>query len=183
MIKESPICSSPIVVVLGAPNSTSGELSPIAEGRMVRAIELLFEKDEALLLLTGGYGNFNSAPRPHAEYLKEYALNHGVPEHRILLCINSSSTLEDAAYAKDLLDDLGHEGEIFVVTSDFHERRTEIVFTSMFPDHAVRIVSTSVKLSPIELEVLVSHETSALEQIAMQGGVATSLTQIKLRAC
>jgi uncharacterized SAM-binding protein YcdF (DUF218 family) len=180
MIKESPICNSPIVVVLGAPNSPTGELSPIALGRIDRGIDLVFEKDEAILLLTGGYGNFNSAPRPHAEYLRNYALSKGVPDHRIILCTHSSSTLEDAAYARDLLEDLGHEGELYVVTSDYHERRTEIVFSSMFPDRVVKIVSTSVEISPMELEVIVTHETIALEQISMQGGVVTSLNDIKL---
>ena len=180
MIKESPICNSPIVVVLGAPNSPSGELSPIALARINRAIDLVFEKDDSMLLLTGGYGNFNPAPLPHADYLRKYALAHAVPEHRILLCSESSSTLEDAAFARDLLEDLGHEGELFVVTSDYHERRTEIVFTSMFPDRLVHIVPTSVELSPIELEVIITHETNALEQITMQGGVMTSLYQIKL---
>ena len=112
MIKESPICNSPIVLVLGAPNSPSGELSPIAKARIDRAIDLVFEKDESVLLLTGGYGNFNSGPKPHANYLKDYALSRGIPEHRILLCSESSNTVEDAAYARDLLEDLDHEGEL-----------------------------------------------------------------------
>lgn len=180
MMIESPICNSPIVVVLGAPNSPTGELSSIAQGRIDRAIDLVFEKDDSILLLTGGYGNFNSAPRPHSEYLREYALFRGVPDHRILIVTESSSTLEDAAYARDLLEDLGHEGELFVVTSDFHERRTHIVFTSMFPDRTVRIVPTSAEISPIELEVIVTHETNALEEISMHGGVIPSLYQIKL---
>lgn len=178
MSKESPISNSTIVVVLGAPNSPTGELSLIAKARIDRAIDLVFENDEAVLLLAGGYGNFNPAPLPHADYLRQYALLRGVPEHRILLCSDSSSTLEDAAFAKDLLEDLGHEGELYVVTSDFHERRTEIVFTSMFPDRKVRIVSTSVELSPVELEVIITHETNALERISAQG-VVTSLNEIK----
>src|SRR4051812_47111030 len=110
MIKESPICNSPIVVVLGAPNSPTGELSPIAKARIDRAIDLVFEKDEAVLLLTGGFGNFNPAPKPHADYLKEYAISRGVPDHRILVCPESANTVEDAAYARDLLEDLDHEG-------------------------------------------------------------------------
>ena len=180
MIKESPVCNAPIVVVLGAPNSESGELSSIAQARIDRAIELALERDDALLLLTGGWGNFNPAPRPHAEYLKDYALSKGIPSHRIILSCHSSSTLEDAAFARDLLEDLEHEGELLVVTSDYHERRTEIVFRSMFPDRALKIIPTFVEISPIELEVILTHETSALEQIAMQGGVIPTLTEIKL---
>ena len=93
-----------IITVLGSPNDNSGKLYSIAIERCNEAIKMYKSNPGWKIVLTGGFGqHFNTTDKPHAFYLNEYLVEHGIPESDILEFVESSNTLEDASLLKPII--------------------------------------------------------------------------------
>lgn len=158
-----------LIVILGSPNSDQGELYSIAKERCELALAEYAKRTHWKILVTGGYGaHFNTTDRPHAEYLKHYLVNRGVPGQEIVEYAISTNTLEDASMSKAII--LKYQvQEIMVVTSDYHIDRARYIFEREFSNTGIRIhflaSQTNEKTCEFNLVVQRKHEREALEKL------------------
>ncbi len=157
-----------IIIVLGSRNDSKGNLSPNSKNRVDRAIEELKKIPNYKLLLTGGFGKFNLTSKPHAQYLKEYALEKGVEKVDILRIVESGSTVEDAYLAKPILDKYKPE-KVFVSTSNFYLPRAKFIFEKILPQYNLEFLGSKENTSPLILKKLQAHEKIALAAMKITG--------------
>lgn len=75
-----------------------------------------------------------------ARYMRDQAVQMGVPDHVILTESESLHTRENAEYTLALLEE--HQmRRIILVTSPFHQLRTYLTFAKVFQPHQVEIVN------------------------------------------
>ena len=160
---------SQLIIVLGSPNDSEGNLYGVGLERCERAFRLWREDESRRFLLTGGFGeHFNTSDRPHAEYLQRRLVALGVPETSFLPFALSLNTLEDASMSKPITVESGARSGI-VVTSDYHLERARFVFEREYAEVAFELsfVSTITDESRKELdyEALKAHEKRALQRL------------------
>lgn len=157
-----------IIIVLGSANDERGNLSPNSKNRADRAIKKLKKNHGCKLLLTGGFGKFNLTDKPHAQYLKRYALEKGVSENDILGIVESGNTVEDAYLSKPILDKYKPD-KVFVSTSNFHLPRAKFIFKKIMPKYKLEFIGSKESTSPLILKKLKLHEKLALKAMQMRG--------------
>lgn len=91
------------VIVLGSQIREGGP-GKILRLRLDKAAEYARENPETTLILSGGQGE--KEPEPEAESMKRYLLEQGVPERQLVLESQSSSTVENIAYSRLLIQKL-----------------------------------------------------------------------------
>lgn len=156
---------SPLIVVLGSPNTDEGELLAIAHSRLNKAIEVFPSHPNATILLTGGFGEyFNRTNQPHALLAYKYLLQNGIKSNAI--CTEfalSSNTIEDAECSIPIVQHL-NANPILLVTSDFHMPRAQFPFEANFPNYQVLpVIATTPK--SISTKDLSLHESSQLKEL------------------
>ena len=88
-----------VLIVLGAPNSNSENLSLMSLSRL-NFCKTRYAPGK-LVLCTGGWGeHFNTTPRSHASYAKDYLLKIGFLEDDFLPNALSQNTVDDAVKIK-----------------------------------------------------------------------------------
>ncbi len=108
------------VMVLGARVTDDG-VSPTLKNRLDIAYEYLKVNPDANVVVTGGQGS--DEPRPEADVQKDYLMDLGIEEDRIIVENKSTSTRENMAYSLPLIDEKGLDNQIIVATQDFHMYR------------------------------------------------------------
>jgi uncharacterized SAM-binding protein YcdF (DUF218 family) len=154
-----------ILLVLGAPNSPEGLLSPMAISRLDTCFSI-WQREKSNILLTGGFGShFNTSGKPHAWYARQYLIGRGVPAHQILYSVESSNTVEDAVLSKPLIMNL-QPSLVTIITSDYHLQRAGFIFCDIYENITPLrfIAAPSYNLSLEELRALMQHEAAALEK-------------------
>jgi len=163
----APKIKNEVLVVLGSPNSPSGELSDIAKSRLKGCLDRYSKGKQ--VLCTGGWGDhFNTAPDSHASYAKAYLLNHGVDERDFLDPALSANTVEDAIKAKSILKDR-NDSRLTIITSDYHLERARLIFGEILEEYRMDFVGVESLLEEVELDGLVSHEKKAVKSILKNG--------------
>ena len=160
-----------VIVVLGSPNSDSGELSTIARERCQLAAELHTRHPTYLIVPTGGFGlHFNRSPRPHGSYVRDYLIGLGVSPASILEDpVASSNTIEDALLLRLVLDRL-EPRHLLAITSDYHLERAKFVFQRVIEQGVVWFSTRTDEDSCSEdLIALREHERSALARLNEHG--------------
>lgn len=152
-----------IIVLLGASNGINGELSQMAIDRLKCAYSIYASNSDIKLLCTGGFGeHFNTTDIPHAEYLKRWLLSKGVSDEDFLPIVISSNTNEDIQGLNDAMEyviaDL-----LIVITSDFHIKRTKILYETLVHFKNVIFVPAISSLKEDELHSRIMHEEQAIK--------------------
>lgn len=107
-------------VVLGC--SVKGERpSTVLWERINAAYRYLSENPEAVCVLSGGQGIGEDISE--AECMYRYLTKKGIDGDRLLLEDASTTTEENLRFSMELLKEHGIEGDITIVTSEFHEYR------------------------------------------------------------
>ncbi len=159
------------IVQLGAPNTADGTLSRIACGHADKTLELSAAHPEALIVLTGGWGqHFNTAPLAHAEYVYRYLLERGIAPTRFGAMVQSRNSVEDAAMLRNTVETDDH---MLIVTSDFHAARAKFIFECLFArTEGVEVISVKTEFQDqAERKRYVEHERATLDALRRQGGV------------
>ena len=159
-----------ILVLLGNQNDSQGDLSPIAKSRCDLAVQLLQENEGLVVLPTGGFGpHFNTTDRPHGLYLTEYLIEKGISPDRILPHTDSSNTLEDALFTREIAVDSGAQ-QVIVVTSEFHVRRVRYIFGRVLPDIQVEFREARSPVDDATMRELMEHEARSLKRLQTKWG-------------
>ena len=95
-----------------------------AVDRILAGIDLYKKGKAPILILTRGNLPW-SLGKPEGEYLKEFAIEFGIPEENILLTAIVQNTDQEAKSVKKLLN---QNNNIILVTSAFHMPRAKKVF-------------------------------------------------------
>lgn len=102
-------------VVLGAQWKTSGP-SDVLRRRLDKAAEYLKENPATVVIVSGGQGPDEIISE--AEGMRQYLMDAGIEEERILMEDKSTSTRENLAFSAGLID--MKNGRTVVVTNNFH---------------------------------------------------------------
>lgn len=92
-------------------------------------------------LFKEGYGDyflFSGKRNTTSPGIKEQLIKSGVQEEKITLEIKSTSTYENALFTKQLLEKDKTQSAI-IVTSNYHMRRTRLVFNKVFQGTEIRL--------------------------------------------
>ncbi len=110
------------IVVLGA-GLTGAKVTPLLAARIEKGMELLRRNPRALLIMSGGQGP--GEHMPESEAMAAYAVEHGVDPEKILKETESSSTLENLRFSRDLMK--GENPRIILVTTAYHVFRALVL--------------------------------------------------------
>jgi uncharacterized SAM-binding protein YcdF (DUF218 family) len=111
--------------------------------RILSGIELFKNNKASLLILTKGQLPW-SLGIPEGEYLRNFAINLGVPEQNILLTNSAQNTDQEAKSIKKILN--SNETRIILVTSAFHMPRAKKIFEAY-----------NIKVIPFAVDFINSH--------------------------
>ncbi|WP_103068125.1 YdcF family protein [Aquimarina sediminis] len=156
-----------ILIVLGSPNSPSGELSDISKNRLDHC-KKIFSKGK-LVLCTGGWGShFNTAKKPHAFYAKEYLIGCGLYENDFLESALSQNTVDDAVKIKPILSN--HQNKkLTIITSDYHLERVKLIFKEILKDYNMNFTGVESTTDAKKYNLLIEHEKKAIQSILDNG--------------
>jgi uncharacterized SAM-binding protein YcdF (DUF218 family) len=113
-----------VVIVLGASVSPSGGPTATLRCRVAKGVRTFEETGAEALLLTGGPAGRKPA---EAEVMHDLARHAGVPEDRILIETEASSTFENARRSADIMRRHGWTRAV-VVTDALHIPRALLAF-------------------------------------------------------
>ena len=113
-----------VIVVLGAAVRPGGTPSPALRRRVFHAIRLFQQGFSGNLLFTGGIGRY---PPSEAEVMRRLALEHDIPEDRLILEETAVSTLDSAFACARIIRERGWS-TAFVVSDRYHLFRSVSLF-------------------------------------------------------
>jgi len=156
-----------ILIILGSPNSPTGELGDLSLERL-NCCKQNFKKGD-LILCTGGWGNhFNTSKYSHASLVKAYLIKKGIPEDVFLQFALSQNTVDDAVKVKEILKTL-ESCNLTIITSDFHLERVTLIFNEILKDYKMKFIGAKSTMDTETLNRLVTHEKKAVQSIINNG--------------
>lgn len=135
-VEESP----ELIIILGA-RLYGSVPSPSLKERLETGYDYLVSHENAIAVVSGGIGKGEDISEAAA--MKDYLLEKGIKEERILVEDKSTNTFQNITFSKELVKekfpefDLGSE-KIGIVTNDYHVFRG-VMMAKRFGLHAVGI--------------------------------------------
>lgn len=123
-----------VVIGLGCAFRDGGPTEEMV-GRVEVACEFANLLHAEYLIFSGGKTS-TIVDQSESGAMKEIA--GGKTKSRILIEEKSRTTIENAIYVRELLDSMGNQDNIFIVTSCFHVSRAIEIFSTIMPDRRVR---------------------------------------------
>lgn len=96
--------------------------------RLFQTLELYHRDRVKKIMFTGGSGSIRYPEHKEALYVKKYLNTIKIPDSCLIIESESKNTYENAVNCKKILDSLGFNGSILLVTSAFHMPRSMAVF-------------------------------------------------------
>lgn len=112
------------LIVLGA--AVYGDVPSLSlQNRLDGAMDYLFEYPDSIAIVSGGQGKGESITE--AQCMRDYLVEHGFDESRILMEDKSTSTLENLRFSFDVIRGRGDEpdGNVAIVSSSYHLYRAK----------------------------------------------------------
>ncbi len=103
------------------------QMSEAAE-RLYVPIQLYQQGKIKKFILSGGSSSVTGRTKPEAAYVKPVLLQFGIPDSAIVVEDKSRNTHENALNTAVVLKNMNVKGEVLLVTSAFHMRRSQAVF-------------------------------------------------------
>ncbi len=129
---KDALASSGVAVILGGyaewdEHRNRVQMSEAAE-RLYVPIRLYQQGKIRKFILSGGSSSVTGRTKPEATYVKPVLLDFGIPDSAIVVEDKSRNTHENATNTAAILKKLNVKGEVLLVTSAFHMRRSQAVF-------------------------------------------------------
>lgn len=133
------------VVVLGC--RVYGELASLSlMERLEAAEEYLKEHPETVCILSGGQGPGEDISE--AECMYRYLTEQGISPERLYLEDKSTSTRENMAFSREIIEEQGFHTNVAIVTNEYHEYRASIIAGEVGLKPAAVPASTAIWLFP-----------------------------------
>ena len=122
---DDPEEGADVLIVLGC--AVHGErVSLTLSYRLDRAVDYLNANPNTIAIVSGGQGQGESISE--AEAMRRYMVNSGIANERIIMEDKSTSTEENFAFSREIIDSLYPNGaRLAFVTTNFHVLRAELV--------------------------------------------------------
>lgn len=116
------------IVVLGS-GLIRGQVPPLLRSRLDRALQS-YAAERAmgrvpLLIPSGGQGH--DEPRSEGAAMAEYLITHGALSEHVLPETASRNTQQNLSFSRKVQLDAGRDGQIMVVTNNYHVLRTAVL--------------------------------------------------------
>lgn len=133
------------VIVLGC--RVYGEYASLSLlERLYAAESYLKENPEAVCILSGGQGAGEDISE--AECMYRYLTEQGIEPERLYLEDTSTSTRENMAFSKEIIETEGLSTNVAIVTNEYHEYRANVIAEEQGLDAASVPASTAIWLLP-----------------------------------
>ncbi len=119
---ELELCDA--AVVLGNKVELNGRPSERLQGRLDKAAELYEKNYFEYVIVSGGTGKEGF---DEAVVMKEYLVEKGISENKILLDSNGYNSYMTAENTKKIMDDMGFDS-VMIITQFYHISRTKLAF-------------------------------------------------------
>ena len=121
--KYHPNPDKDFLLVLGCGLKKDGTPTPLLCGRLDLALDFDREQQElngkkATFVVSGGQGP--DEVQSEAASMRDYLLQQGVPENRILTENRSSDTAENMSFSRAIIDGVMPEGKVAFFTTNYH---------------------------------------------------------------
>lgn len=117
-----------VIVVLGC--KVKGERpTRMLKRRLDTAYEALLKHKDVKCIVSGGQGSDEVISEALA--MKNYLIEKGIPENRIIMEDKSATTYENLKFSLKKLDELGMNHDITIVTDGFHQYRAGLLAKSL----------------------------------------------------
>lgn len=138
-----------VLVILGKGILRDGTLTKYAKNSVEEGVKLFKSKDFDILVMSGrwSYSLKYTPEKTEALAMKEYAIQLGVFEGKIIMEEASFDTLGNAYYVQKLLEHMGDVNFMAVVTANFHVQRAQYIFEKIFGN------TLKINFVPIDIEV------------------------------
>lgn len=114
-----------ILIVLGA--GLRGDIpSAVLTSRLKVTLDYMEDNPKCIAVLTGSRGPGET--RTEASAMAEWLISRGVDKSRLILEEEAHNTAQNVKYSLALLEDMEIDGEIMVVSSEFHLWRAKKIF-------------------------------------------------------
>lgn len=113
-----------VVVVLGCQVRGTSP-SKMLRRRLDAACELLDRYPDVKCVVSGGKGSDESISE--AECMRNYLVEKGISESRIIMEDKSTTTFENMKFTFEKLDELGIDRDITIVTDGYHQYRAGLI--------------------------------------------------------
>ena len=114
-----------ILIVLGA-GLRGSTPSAVLSSRLRVTLDYMEDNPGCIAVLTGSQGPGET--RTEASAMAEWLVSRGVDSSRLILEEEAHNTAQNVKYSLALLDEMGMEGDIMVVSSEFHLWRAQRIF-------------------------------------------------------
>lgn len=115
---------SDAAVVLGNKVESDGKPSKRLQGRLDRAVELYFENWYNYIIVSGGFGKEGF---DEAAVMKEYLVEKGIPEQKILPDSDGYNSIMTAKNTRDIMEKMNFDS-VTIITQFYHISRTKLAF-------------------------------------------------------
>ncbi|MFC7371462.1 YdcF family protein [Fictibacillus iocasae] len=112
------------ILILGA-GTKDGRPGAVLKARLDKALEFDSLHNKGLFVVSGGKGLGKKVSE--GQVMKNYLMDNGVEEERIIIEDKATSTHENIAYATQLIEKRSRSGKLLIVTSDFHLFRAKYI--------------------------------------------------------
>ena len=125
-----PTYDKDFIIILGSKISKDGKLTPLLKARVDKAISFAnkqyeISKKRIVYVPSGGQGTDEIIAE--AEAIKNYLLEQGVSEDRILIENQSTNTIENMKFSKRKIDEVNNNAKIVFSTTNYHVFRSGII--------------------------------------------------------
>lgn len=110
------------LIVLGA-GLRDDRPGRILRGRLDATVAYLNEHEQAVCVVTGGQGRDELCTE--AEAMRTYLLEKGIDANRIFMEDKATSTYENIAFSKEIIEQNNLSRNVAVVTQEFHQYRAQ----------------------------------------------------------
>ena len=149
------------LVVLSHLMTKDGTLEVESKARAKLAIDK-FSSNKYDCLITIGWAYRDDSTEPIANVVKKYIAEHSaIDEGSIISLTKSRDTVGDAFFCLEFFADL-EITELHIITSDYHVKRTKIIFNLIFNSQVLVEVFGVSTLAGIDKSII-QHEEQSLE--------------------
>jgi len=160
-----------IIIVLGGPLTTNAEPGIWLKSRLDKTIELYRLLQPTYIIVSGG--DPNNIGTTEASVMKEYLIQSNIPSEIIFTETFSSNTYENAIYSYEMIKHLSnhpnhpnHPIQIHTITSDFHIKRSKIIFETIFTRIPIIMVASVTPIVPKEYAKLEQNESYLIAKLS-----------------